>query len=785
MERVEFFPIRHHSPACARALRERARAVKPHAVLIEGPADFNPHLEELYLPHTLPIAIYSYVRDAEGRRHGAYYPFCEYSPEWQALQSARELGAAARFIDLPWRAILSFRAAWEAQKKDEEENARWDLCRHRYADAQLRRSAYVKKLCDELGVDDFDALWDELFEIDAPPDAEVYTARARRFCGHCRELDEPDPVDVEREIFMARQIRSALDEFAGPVMVATGGYHTPALEQRLFEPEGGSAETPDAAADSECGIALTPYSFARLDALTGYEAGMPGPGFYAYVWQGRARGEAFDHHAVLAEVIRVLRGKGQPISAADLIGAEVTAQALASLRGHRDIWRRDMIDGLRGSLVKDEVARGGTHPLLEAVAEVFRGSAVGRLAEGTTLPPLVHDLRTLLLEHRLTPEVQGRVAELTLNEAVGRARSRVLHRLRLLRVAGFELLDGTDMRSRDDLSSVWERWAIRWSPDFEATGIEAARYGPTLAEAAAALLAERAGGIERDIARAAELLVDAALAGLGTQTAELCAALEPLVRSGGDFLAMAQALEHLLYLYHYDTVLEMEHRENLAGILRETWQRCLWLLESLGRLIGKDRELLRAMQGIVETFERCDGKLGLAGTELSGVLARVEADGGQTALLRGAAAGVLWTLKAASGERLLQDLMLFSSPSDLGDFLTGLFALAREAAQREPQLLLALDRLINGYRDTEFLEAMPGLRLAFTSFTPREKHHIATGLLEQLMTPDERRAGRPAPLPALSVSGEDIARAIEFEARLLESLDRYGIRGGTHGAGSR
>ena len=66
--RVVFFPVRHHSPAASRALQDVARLVRPDAVLIEGPADFNPRLTELSLPHELPIAIYSYVRGSDGAR---------------------------------------------------------------------------------------------------------------------------------------------------------------------------------------------------------------------------------------------------------------------------------------------------------------------------------------------------------------------------------------------------------------------------------------------------------------------------------------------------------------------------------------------------------------------------------------------------------------------------------------------------------------------------------------------------------------------------------------------
>src|SRR5687767_7320952 len=79
--RAVFFPVRHHSPACARAVRQLALELRPSAILIEGPSDFNERIEELYLPHRLPIAIYTFVRSGETRR-GAYYPFCVYSPEW-------------------------------------------------------------------------------------------------------------------------------------------------------------------------------------------------------------------------------------------------------------------------------------------------------------------------------------------------------------------------------------------------------------------------------------------------------------------------------------------------------------------------------------------------------------------------------------------------------------------------------------------------------------------------------------------------------------------------------
>ena len=102
---IILFPVRHHSPTAARLVRELIETRRPKAVLIEGPSDFNDRFAELYLPHRLPIATYSYVRYAGTGRRGAYHPFCEHSPEWQALLAAKDCGADASFIDLPFYAL--------------------------------------------------------------------------------------------------------------------------------------------------------------------------------------------------------------------------------------------------------------------------------------------------------------------------------------------------------------------------------------------------------------------------------------------------------------------------------------------------------------------------------------------------------------------------------------------------------------------------------------------------------------------------------------------------------
>src|SRR5215510_16037496 len=97
-----FAPIRHHSPACAWAVRALIREVRPKHVLIEAPDDFSPHIDLLAHAETKPpVAIVALVNEGKSHRVAAYYPFCVHAPEYVAVREARVAGAEVRFIDLP------------------------------------------------------------------------------------------------------------------------------------------------------------------------------------------------------------------------------------------------------------------------------------------------------------------------------------------------------------------------------------------------------------------------------------------------------------------------------------------------------------------------------------------------------------------------------------------------------------------------------------------------------------------------------------------------------------
>ncbi|MDR3032331.1 MAG: DUF5682 family protein, partial [Kitasatospora sp.] len=221
-----FLGVRHHSPACAALVARTVARLRPAHVLIEGPADLNPRLDELLLGHELPVAVFSHYRDEE-RTATSWAPLCAYSPEWMALTEGRAAGAQVRFVDLPaWHPAFTDRARPLA---------------NRFADAEARYAEATERLCRAFGTDSPDTLWDGLVEL---PDPAGLAERLDAYFALVRGDAAADAGDTAREAYMARWVRAALARADGPVLVVTGGFHTPAL--RTLVADGAAVDDPAA-----------------------------------------------------------------------------------------------------------------------------------------------------------------------------------------------------------------------------------------------------------------------------------------------------------------------------------------------------------------------------------------------------------------------------------------------------------------------------------------------------------------------------------------------------------
>ncbi|WP_227996994.1 DUF5682 family protein, partial [Glycomyces albidus] len=112
-----------------------------------------------------------------------------------------------------------------------------------------------------------------------------------------------------------------------------------------------------------------------------------------------------------------------------------------------------------------------------------------------------------------------------------------------------------------------------------------------------------------------------------------------------------------------------------------------------------------------------------------------------------------------------------AAPDRLGDWLAGLFSLAREEVVAEDEgVIAAVDELVGDLTETEFLEALPALRHAFAMFPPRERGLIAERLVAL------RGGGDATELTMrLDVDPMTVAAAMALEARVDTVLGRENL----------
>lgn len=385
---------RHHSPACARLAKSLIESQRPRYVLIEGPADFNDRIDELFLAHQLPVAIYSY---------------CQYQD-----------GAAPGVV--PGRHLLNFRRSGRRYKPHV-------VFRHKLTSSICLAGRRVKKrtirLIHKMKARPYCCVtpaW-----ITAIPCGITYSkmkASKLHYPLHWRAILPncgrfPEMLNRQREAFMARWITWAMQQNNGDVLVVCGGWHAPALANMWREcPQEINKPELSSLADAVTGCYLTPYSEKRLDVLAGYLSGMPAPVWQNWCWQCglQQAGEQ-----LLKTVLTRLRQHKLPASTADMAAAHLHAMALAQLRGHTLPLRTDWLDAIAGSLIKEAlnaplpwsyrgVIHPDTDPILVTLIDTLAGDGFGKLAPSTPQPPLPKDVTCELERTGISLP-----AELTLN----------------------------------------------------------------------------------------------------------------------------------------------------------------------------------------------------------------------------------------------------------------------------------------------------------------------------------------------------------------------------------
>jgi hypothetical protein len=548
-------------------------ATRPGIVLIEGPPEADP-LIPLAAGEDMrpPVALLAHAVDEPGR--SAFWPLAEFSPEWVAIRWALEHGVPARFIDLPAAHTLAWgrvegedradgpaagpgaadapgsgpdtadapgsgsgaadapgpvagRGAGPSDGEDvgaPDEPAGAGGGPGSDAGAAMRIDP-LGVLAEAAGYDDPERWWEDVVEhrgvgngdalapFTALEEAMTALREAYGSGGHDR--------DLVREAHMRLRIRAAQRECGDGVAVVCGAWHVPALRRRATVAADRAAlkGLPKVKAD----MTWVPWTHRRLSRAGGYGAGIGSPGWYGHLFGAPDR----PVERWMTKVAGLLRAEDRLVSSAHVIEAVRLAETLAAMRGRPLPGLSETTDAVRAVMCD-----GSDVPLALVHDRLVVGDVLGEVPAAAPAVPLQRDLARIQRRLRLKPEAAERDLEFDLRKETDAARSRLLHRLRLLGIGW-----GEPAASRGSTGTFRETWRLRWEPELSVRVAEAGVWGTTVLAAATAR-AEADAAAARGLAEVTGIAEHCLLA-------ELAGALPTVMRILADRAALDTDVGHL------------------------------------------------------------------------------------------------------------------------------------------------------------------------------------------------------------------------------------------------
>lgn len=705
--RLHIFGIRHHGPGSAALLCRALDALDPAAVLIEGP----PEADELIrytssIGMKPPVALLIYA--VSNANAAVFYPFAEFSPEWQAMRWALKRHRPVRFIDWP-AGISVHRLATEAQDTAQKQEVE-------------QESDPLDLLAQAAGFSDGEAFWNSLIEqghlratgIRGAEGAalEVFAGIEKAMTAVRGDRSQNEPAqtrDLQREAWMRIHIRQALKEHEGPIAAIVGAWHASALRAPAT-----------AAADKalikdlvreKVEATWVPWTDSRLSAFSGYGAGVISPGWYAHLWNLYTRTESTGAEDFAArwqaKTAVLLRHEGYAASTASAIEAARLSLGLAAVRGRSVPGLEEMREAALATL-----CHGDTVPLHLIELKLYVGERVGEIDAVVPQMPLARDLAIWQKKTRLKPEDVDVDLRLDLRSEAGLLKSTLLHRLLILNVPWGQLVEADAGRG-----TFREVWRLRWMPELSVALAEALVYGGTIEQAAASAQLERAGKTS-SIAELAEMIRAALVADLDRAATACIERLQAAAVQASEITELMQAVIPLVRVLRYGTA-----RKLPEDALRALF-RALAVEVNAGVRLGSHNldddsaaARVQAMRAFDEALRLFADPSLLESWQLR--LAQIIEDEQAAPQVAGLSLRRLHDLRIWDLSRVSAAFSRHTwsqAPQRAGAFLENFLSGGSEVLLQDRPLLEIIDAWLCGLREEEFVESLPLLRRSFSAF---------------------------------------------------------------------
>lgn len=756
---VRLFGIRHHGPGCARSLLRALEAMQPDCLLIEGPPD-----GESVLPFVLepamrpPVALLVYA--PEDSRRAVFYPFAEFSPEWQALRYGLSRSLPVRFMDLPITHQFGLDKAFEdecraadekalqeaenaapetgadtpeptAQGEDEADATgpsagsgaagapKADGTDGTAEDDASGEDVYgdpLDWLGRAAGYGDGEAWWNHMVEeridglelFDAIREA-MTTLRAeapRRERGE-REMRR----EALREAHMRKTLRQAKKEGFQNIAVICGAWHVPALEADI--PAKQDNDLLKGLPKMKAAATWTPWTYLNLSSRSGYGAGVTSPAWYEHLWRSGKGDRAIGW---LTHAARLFREQDMDCSSAHIIEASRLAASLAALRERPRPGLQELYEALQTT-----VCMGDAAPLRLIERQLIVGDKLGGIPESAPTVPLQRDLEQQQKSLRLKPEAAQKVLDLDLRQANDLARSHLLHRLRLLEIGW-----ATPGANRNAKGTFHELWEMQWAPELAVAVIAASRWGNTILEAATAKTVELAR--EAELLRLTELVNDILFADLPDAVGYATRMLEEKAATANDVGQLLEAIPPLAAVARYGNV-----RRTDAGMVARVLEgliprAAIGLPGACTSLSDESAAAMRERIIAAHNAIRLLGDETLSEGWLSALHQTALREGTVHELLQGTAVRLLFDEQRLPMEEVARlmglSLSAASEPAAASAWIEGFLNQSALVLLHDDALWSVLANWLDGLTDTHFTSILPMLRRTFSGFSGPERRQL-------------------------------------------------------------
>lgn len=818
---IYFAPVRHHSPACSYALRQLITQIKPTHVLIEAPSSFSAILDKLLNNKTEPpIAIlcqtdlqldeivikksdeYEDNDTVNNSSHqitsSAFYPFCSYSPEWQAMQLAKKYNADIQFIDLPWSEQVTQELITQQSKS-------------LLSETYLKHSQYITQLAKKLHCRDHDEVWEHLFELRNFADLanwQTFFEDTFIWCAMAR-LDY-DSLSLEAEGSSQReqhmltaigQLKKSIPD--AKIVVVTGGFHTLALFEGLWQSKLVFPKRADITrfnrqqkSGDKDRTWLIRYSFDRLDALNGYTAGMKSPAYYQESWQlllayeqnstqlqttqCYRQTQVIQFLSAIADELRKKQSDSDAIGFIPLKSAIEQACLLAELRGHYGPGRYDLLDGIQSAFIKGSI-HDVRSDFWQIVYRSLSGNQLGKIPDDIASPPLVNQVYATLKKYRFKlGDTLPKITHIDIyRNSEHRQRSRFLHLLAFLEVGFANRLDGPNYQYGTRLAIMFEDWQYLWTPMVEARLIELSEQGTQLEHIALQKLQQSMeqlteAGTAQSCQEAVKGVIQAALMGLQSYFSQLLAKLSTYLDVDNNLFSVVNCGHRLLYLWQGRDFLALNANSTLLALLAKVPQQALFLLDELKQAnTEQQQENLKTLLLFRNLINNLPEQLNVKKLKQDFYLNlhRLQPLLNKAPLIRGAIDSIAYLdcqISQSELEHKIKVAFDFGTQYEqASSYFMGIMQCAPELIVNSSQLLTSIDKLLAHWDQKQFIEILPDLRLAFTQLTPKQNAIIAEKISKKYNTQKEELGFQQH-----IFSEEDLQKSLSLELSVSQHIQQ-------------